>query len=156
MCVHRSRKHGRANMRATTPCSTCADPGEAHHCPAKEELTTFLTSHGGVPRSRSMFRCSYPQPAFVCMHDCSDITLDTAIEGGGLVRMNLTQAHGSVTGLSFARVRAPAYMHSSIASSTIQSFGLHFTDLWMGGVCANSSRAAGMDPAPRDTVFECT
>jgi len=89
-----------------------------------------------------------------------DVTLDTPVAGGGLLRMNLSGAHGAVQGLRFERLALPTAMHSSVDNRRPdqQIGGFSFVDLRVGGACAHGARAAGFDDgaAPADTTFECT
>jgi hypothetical protein len=81
----------------------------------------------------------------------SDVVVDGPISGGGLLRLNLSRASGSVRGLSFERLAIPAWMPSSVAErrpatapAPHQSVGdLRFVDLEVAGRCVRSAAGAG-------------
>ena len=110
---------------------------------------------GGTPRP--------PGPHPAGMYTITNITwrdlyIETPIEGGGLFRMNLSAASGTVRGLHFERLRVPSRMRSSVAETAEQWIGgFHLVDLMVEGSCARDLSAAGFSLAPpMNATFECS
>lgn len=88
-----------------------------------------------------------------------DITIDSAVQGGGLVRLDLVNATGSIAGLRFERVSVPNAMGSSVAVDKAKAqdvSGLQFVDLKVGGVCVKDGNAAGFGSSGHAATFVCT
>ena len=87
-----------------------------------------------------------------------DIVVDSAVHGGGLVRLDLAAATGSLTDWTFERVSAPTVMPSSVVVAKGQAIsGLGFVELEMAGTCVRTAAAAGFgsQPASVGLTFEC-
>ena len=87
-----------------------------------------------------------------------DIVVDSAVHGGGLVRLDLAAATGSLTDWAFERVSAPTVMPSSVVVAKGQAIsGLGFVELEMAGTCVRTAAAAGFgsQPASVGLTFEC-
>lgn len=88
-----------------------------------------------------------------------DIVIDSVVHGGGLVRLDLAAATGSLTGLTFERVSVPGAMPSSVATAKGQTIsGLAFVELEVAGSCVKTAAAAGFgsQPASVGLTFGCS
>ena len=103
-----------------------------------------------------------PGPHHAGLYNISNITwrgvvVDSPIQGGGLFRMNLSAANGTVSALSFDRLRIPSAMGSSFALTPEQWIGgLRFDDFSVGGSCVHNVSAAGFSPSPASATFSCS
>jgi hypothetical protein len=87
-----------------------------------------------------------------------DIVVDSAVHGGGMVRLDLAAATGSLTDLTFEHVSVPAPMSSSVAVAEGQTIsGLAFVELDVAGTCVHTAAAAGFgdQTASVGLTFEC-